>query len=260
MMIKYYLILAVLLLSPSIALGADDGTATSESKKEQLTEEEIDKSIGRMGESIYEVPEDYKFSDAEVKMWFSNHLENIESPIRLLYEFSKTGTYEEGFVDSVQLEIKEVNDDGSKNTVLDFFTGERKQYVRPENVMNITGNPVLGIFMQGDIYEMDRYTGGSWRYFLQSIKSSIHNDALVEPVEFEFSGNNYTGEKVTFSPYLNDPKRRQFEKFAGKVYELIFCEEIPGSLYQIRTVIPPEEGETEPLVEEVLTLAEVANS
>ncbi len=228
--------------------------------KRELTEEEVEGHIGRMGESIYQVPEGYEFSEAEVKLWFSNHLENITQPTRLLYEFSKSGSYEEGFEDSVHLEIRELNEDGTKNAWMQFFTGERKQYIDPANVQNITGNPVLGIFMTGDIYEMDRYTGGSWRYFLNSIKTSIHEDAVIEPVEFEFSGTTYSGNKITFSPYVNDPKRRQFEKFARKSYEMIFSEDIPGQLYQIRTVIPPQDGEAEPLVEEVLTLAEIASS
>ncbi|MCG8323901.1 MAG: hypothetical protein MI673_00160 [Thiotrichales bacterium] len=229
------------------------------SGKQALSQKEIDKSIGRMGESIFQVPEGYQFSEAEIKMWFSDHLENITEPTQLLYEFTKSGTYEEGFVDSVQLVIKELNEDGTKNADMQFFTGERKQFIRPENITNITGNPVLGIYMQGDIYEMDRYTGGSWRYFLKSIKTSIHDEAVIEPVEFEFSGNKYAGEKVSFSPYLNDPRRMQIGKFAGKSYELIFCDQIPGQLYQIRTVIPSEEDGSEPLVEEILTLAEIGS-
>jgi len=233
-------------------------TVESQPVKEELTEAELENKIGRMGDPVYQAPEDYEFSEAEVKMWFSDHLENITEPTVLMYEFTKTGTYEEGFNDTVFLEIKQINEDGTKNADMKFFTGERKQYVRPENVTNITGNPVLGIYMQGDIYEMDRYTGGSWRYFLKSIKSSIHDNAVVEPVEFEFSGKIYSGEKISFRPYLDDPKRRQFEKFANKTYELIFSEDIPGRLFQISTIIHPEEGDTEPLVKEVLTLAEIS--
>lgn len=251
--------LLIVLLVSVFALPAASGESGGGYKngKRELTQEEIDKHIGRMGDSIYQVEEGYEFSKAEEKLWFSNHLENITQPTSLMYEFSKSGTYEEGFIDTVFLKIKEINEDGSKNADMQFFSGERKQFVRPENVTHIVGNPVLGIYMQGDIYEMDRYTGGSWRYFMNSIKTSIHDDAVIEPVEFEFSGNTYTGEKVSFSPYLNDPRRRQFEKFARKSYELIFCKDIPGELYQIRTIVPPQEGESEPLIEETLTLADI---
>ncbi len=259
-MIKYILSIAIALSLQSTTIFAEE--KSGDSLKRELTEEELDNKIGRMGDNIYQVPEGYEFSAAEVKMWLSDHLDNISQPTRLLYEFKKSGSYEEGFEDTVHLEIQEINEDGTKNTNMQFFTGERKQLVRPENVTNVTGNPVLGVYMQGDVFEMDRYTGGSWRYFLKSIKTSIHDEATVEPIEFEFGGETVNGEKVYFTPYMNDPRRRQFEKFAGKSYEFIFSDQIPGKLYRIKTVIPAEEGKgkDEPLIEEILTLTEVASS
>lgn len=225
--------------------------------KRELSQEEIDAHIGRMGE-VEEIPEGFQFSDAENKLWFSDHLKNIKKPMRLYYEFVKTGSYEEGFSDAVYLDIVKLNDDGTKNAVLDFFTDERKQVVSPDNVTNITGNPILGIFMQGDVYEMNRLTEGHWRHFQKMIKIALRETATVEPVNFQFNGKEYKGEKISFSPYLNDPHRRDFEKFADKNYEFIFSDAIPGSLYQIRTVIPNGRNtDKEPLIEEVVTLAEV---
>ena len=222
-----------------------------------MSKEEINESIGRMGETE-EVPENFKFSDAENLLWFSDHLKNITKPTRLYYEFIKSGSYEEGFTDAVYLDIVKLNDDGTKNAVLDFFTAERKQHVTPDNVTNITGNPVLGIFMQGDVYEMNRLTEGHWRHFQKMIKIALRNSATVEPVSFKFNGEDYKGEKISFDPYTNDPHKNDFRKFADKHYELIFSDDIPGSLYQIRTVVHnSQEPEKEPLIKEVLTLKEV---
>ena len=221
--------------------------------KRAMTEEEIGATIGRMGE-VEEIPKGFEFSEMENVLWRSNHLENITEPARLYYEFSKTGSYEEGFEDSVFLDILTINDDGTKNTNLEFFTEDRKQNIRADNVTHIVGNPVLGIFMQGDAYEMDRYTGGSWRHFMKRLKISFRNDAVIEPVTIEYAGQTYEGKKYSIQPYLNDPRRRQYEDMAQKEYEFTFSEEIPGKLYQIRTVIPGAEDEAEPLIEEVLTL------
>jgi hypothetical protein len=56
---------------------------------------------------------------------------------------------------------------------------------------------------------------------------------------------------------LNDPHRNDFQKFADKTYEFILSDDVPGALYQIRTIIKnstdPDKG---PLVEEILTLIE----
>src|SRR3970040_1857625 len=72
-------------------------------------------------------------------------------------------TQEEGLSDAVYLDIIKINDDGTKNAMLDFFSADRKQAVNPDNVTNITGNPILGIFMQGDVYAMNRLMEGRWR-------------------------------------------------------------------------------------------------
>ncbi len=222
-----------------------------------LTEEEIDKTIGRYGE-VDEIPEDFEFNKAEVKLWLTDHLANIKKPLSLYYEFVKSGSFEDGFSDSVYLKILELNEDGTKNAALDFFTAEKKQAVTPDNVTNITGNPVLGIFMQGDVLEMNRLTEGHWRYFHKQIKVSLREDAIIEPTTFNFNGKEYKGEKVYFSPFLNDPHRRDFEKFADKYYEFVFSNDIPGSLYQIKTVIPSkDEKSKEPLILETLTLMDV---
>jgi len=236
---------------------AEKDVPTLSGKGTPLTQEEIDKSIGRYGEEE-ETPEDFQFNEAEVKLWLTDHLANIKKPLSMYYEFIKSGSLEEGFSDSVYLKILELNEDGSKNAALDFFTADQKQAVRPDNVTNITGNPVLGVFLQGDVYEMGRLTGGHWKYFHKQIKVSLRENAVIEPTSFNFNGKEYKGEKILFSPYMNDPHRRDFEKFADKYYEFIFSDDIPGTLYQIKTVIPSkDENAKEALILETLTLIDV---
>ncbi|GJM05910.1 MAG: hypothetical protein DHS20C09_19060 [marine bacterium B5-7] len=251
----FLLICSFGLISNSVL--AEEEPVTTTSGGTPLTQEEIDSSIGRFGE-VEEIPEDFQFNPAEIKLWHANHLANIGKPISLYYEFVKSGTFEEGFTDSVYLKILELNEDGTKNAMMEFFTADKKQAVTPDNVTNITGNPAIGIYMQGDVYEMNRITDGHWRHFQKSIKISLRNDAVIEPTTFKFNGKEYKGEKVYFSPYLNDPHRRDFEKFADKYYEFIFSNDIPGSLYQITTIIHDKSKQNaEPLILETLTLVDV---
>lgn len=223
-----------------------------------LAEDEI--KVGRYGEAD-ETPEEFRFNEAEVKLWLSDHLENIKKPQSLYYQFVKTGSLEQGFSDSVYLKILELNEDGTKNASLDFFTADRKQAVNADNVTNIIGNPVLGIFMHGDTSDMARLTGGKKsrsKYFIKAIKVALREIAVVEPITFSFNDKEYKGEKVYFAPYLNDPHRRDFERYAEKYYEFIFSDDIPGSLYQIKTVIPDMAGENkEPLIQETLTFMDM---
>jgi len=225
-----------------------------------LTEDEIKASIGRYGE-VDEIPEDFEFATAENKLWLDNHLGNITQPTSLHYEFEKSGSYEDGFIDSVYLKVVELNEDGSKNTLLDFFTAERKQRIPEGNTTNIRGNPVLGIYMNGDVFDMARITGGKpdrYRYFLKQIKVALRESAKVESTTFSYNGKEYQGEKIFFTPYIEDPHRRDFEKFADKYYEVVISDDIPGKLYRITTIIPDTSSETaEPLIVETLKLIDV---
>ncbi len=249
-----FLILFFIFFASTVPTAIADETVKKPARG--LTQEELDASIGRFGE-VEKIPEGFKFSDAEARLWLTDHLQNVDKPGRLYYEFVRTGSYEEGFTDSVFLDIVKINEDGTKDALLEFFSNERKQKFSEDNVNDIRGNPVVGVYMQGDIMEMGRLTNGHWRHFQKRIKIALRK-ATIEPIIFEFNGNQYDGEKISFSPYLNDPHRSDFSKFANKRYEFILSEQIPGSIYQIRTVIPDNSGkgepEKEPLIEESLTL------
>ncbi|MEJ2760927.1 MAG: hypothetical protein P8126_05165 [Gammaproteobacteria bacterium] len=257
-----YIPLAIFLFAISQVCAADDAAsqskdAASQSKKTEITGEELEvhgATLGRMGDSAVVNPKDIKFSEAESRLWRSNHLKNIKKPGRLYYKFHKTGTYEKGFDDSVYLDILKINKDGTKDTDLEFFTGPRRQPVAPSNVTGVKGNPVLGIYLQGDIIEMNRLTHGSWRYFQHRIKSAFANNAKVEPVTIKYKGDKVKAEKITIQPYLHDPHQRAFGKFADKKYEFILSQQIPGSIYEIKTVVPDKSHpDGKPLIMEKLT-------
>lgn len=249
-MYKAGISLAVLLLAlGQVAAAQDNG------KDNNKDEVEVNgATLGRIGEPVAANPDKVHFSEAESRLWLTDHLKNIDKTGRLYYKFVKSGSYENGFKDSVYLDILKINKDGSKDTDLKFLTGPRRQPVAPGNLDGVKGNPVLGIYMQGDIYEMDRLTHGNWRYFQRRIKLAFANKAKVEPVTFRFGGDKVKGEKIVVKPYLDDPHRKDFEKFADKTYEFILSRQIPGSLYQIKTVVPDKsDPDGKPLIEEELT-------
>jgi hypothetical protein len=214
-------------------------------------------TIGRMGAEAAVDPDDYQFSDAETRLWLSDHLKNVTRPARLHYHFEKGGSYEDGFVDSVYLDIVAINPDGTRNAEMQFFSGPRAQPFAPGNVTEITGNPVVGTYLGGDVHDMNRLTNGSWRYFQRRIKLALAEAAIVEQISVDFEGRPVAAYRITITPYLKDPHRAEFEQFAGKRYEFILSDEIPGTLYQIHTLVPGANGATVPLLEETLTLRQV---
>lgn len=236
---------------------ADQENNTSSPAVESVSEKP-NVGLGRFGESGAVDPDEVVFSEAETLLWVTDHLSAIKRPTRLHYRFKKSGTYEDGFVDSIYLDILKINEDGSKDTALEFFSGDRKQPTTYENLVQVTGNPVIGIFLQGDVNEMQRLTKGSWRYFQKKIKLHLAEEATVESIDIDFEGKKVSGKKITFFPYAKDVRRRQFEQFADKQYEFFLSDSIPGFLYQIHTVIPNIAGKNlPPIIEDILTLQSV---
>lgn len=202
-----------------------------------------------------------KFSEAENLLWMSNQLKAITAPTVVTYDFAKTGSYEAGFSDRIEFSVSRINPDGMKAASLNFFTGERNFPVPPVESTDV--NPVLKVYFQGDVYEMNRLTDPDgtarerWRYFQRRIKYALAEEATVTATKIEFDGKTYAAKEIHFSPYKSDPKRKMFEKFADKSYTVTVADELPGYLYEIKTEVPGPEGQP-PLVQEVLKIQSVA--
>lgn len=204
---------------------------------------------------------DVELSEAETLLWMTDQLESVAAPVKLVYRFEKSGSLEPGFTDTVVFVIDRVRDDGMKSASLEFFTGERNVPVPPAEETNV--NPVIKVFFQGDVYEMTRLTdpdggaSGRWRYFQRRIKFALAEAAEVRPVSFELDGKQYAGQEVVFAPYVEDPHRAQFERFAGKRYAVIVSDTLPGYLYRIETTVPAEVAGAPPLIRETLVLERI---
>ncbi len=202
-----------------------------------------------------------QLSDAETLVWMTDQLRSIDHPMEIRYRFERTGTFGDGFSDSVRFIVDAVHDDGMKSAQLEFLTGDRAFDIDPVASTNV--NPVLKIYLQGDVYEMNRLTdpeGKSkerWRYFQRRIKFALAETASVEDVVITFEGEDYAAKKIQFAPYVNDPKRKLFKRFADKTYTIIVAEALPGYVYSIGTVISGEPTDVFPLIKEHLQLIEI---
>jgi len=246
----------LLLMAPLAAQPAatEQPPADRETPRETAQEEEVKPQIGRMGEPVTVDPDEFEFSEAETLLWLSDHLANVTEPSRLRYIFSKTSSLEESFDDTVTIDVRQFHDDGSKSVLMKFFSGDREQQPQRENVQRVRGNPVLAIYLQGDVQDLDRLTGGHWRYFQRRIKLAFANSAVIEDVQVDYNGGKVEARKITIRPFTDDPKRARYNQFANKMYEFVLADDVPGTLYQVRTMVAGADGST--LVEEVLTFAE----
>jgi hypothetical protein len=172
-------------------------------------------------------------SPAEALLFETDHLARTKVPAILVYEFRKLSNVEPAFTDSVELEVSRSKDKGQVHAALRFLTGAR-MHTLPE-VDDVHGNPVLLGFLEHDIAEMRRLTGGSVTYFRKRIRMALANSAQVTPQRITYQGKTVDGKAVRIQPYLDDPLHARFEHYVRKTYTFVLSDEVPGGIYQVRT-------------------------
>ena len=197
-----------------------------------------------------------QFSEANNLLFNRDHLGNISADSRLNYHFIKSGSLEPGFEDDIKMSFKPAASVEKRTVTVDFFSGERNRWVPDFN--GARGNPLLTIFLQHDIHEMSRLTDGKWRYFQKRIKLAFENNSTIEPAVFEFSGKEYQGKKITIYPYKDDPNSSRFKDYVEKYYVFTLADNLPGTIYQIRT-ITPDAGKKSDLLIETVTLTSISD-
>jgi hypothetical protein len=192
-------------------------------------------------------------SPAETLLFQTNHMQNVHAPATLTYAFHKEGSAAPGFDDQVRLVLA----DGQPAAMLEFLTGPR--HVPAPAVDNPEGNPVLLGFLEHDIAEMQRLTGGSRAYFRKRIRLALAQSAQVQPHRFTYAGKGVDGREIVIVPYRDDPMHARFEPYVGKRYTFIVSPQVPGGIYQVRAAAAGEQGQPS-RVDETLTLVRVERS
>ena len=170
-------------------------------------------------------------SPAEVLLFETDHLARTKVPAALIYDFRKVSNIEPGFTDTVELDLTKEN--GQMHARLRFLSGERKREL--PDIDDAHGNPVLLGFLEHDIAEMKRLTGGSTTYFRKRIRMALANVAQVSRQAISFQGKSYDGQVVRIQPYLDDPLHARFEAYVHKTYTFILSDAVPGGIYQVST-------------------------
>jgi hypothetical protein len=197
---------------------------------------------------------DQPVSAAEDRLFLVDHLGNLPANAVLRYAYSKTGSLEPQREGTVQLTVTPSPTGPGRQASVEFLTGADKLDLPVIDAA--TANPVILFFLERDVREMQRRTSGQANYFRKRVRMALADAAEIRPVTFEFAGRSITGEQITIHPYRDDPLKSRFERLADKTYFFILSDQVPGMLYQMRTVInaPGATEDTGPLLEEKLTL------
>tara|TARA_B100001750_G_C15356090_1_gene519739 strand:- start:207 stop:890 length:684 start_codon:yes stop_codon:yes gene_type:complete len=187
-----------------------------------------------------------------------DHLSNLKTPTKIKYIFRRTGSLEPGFNDRVVMIVPEKDDKGVHNIKFDFFSSYNKEDIKSANYK--TNNPIVHAFWEHDIQLMTHLTKGSWIYFRKRITWAMSDPYKFKiiPAECVINEKKVEGQTVELIPYEQDYDSKNFEKFAKKRYYVTVCEQVPGMIYEMSTIVPSSDG-SKPLMKETLTFEKILN-
>lgn len=194
------------------------------------------------------------FSEVNNELFDKAHLKNITQPGILHYEYKKESFIDGSREDTIDMTVTNIRNTGRRDTHFDFFTGSHNRpYLDRDNQQ---GNGVFVLYLEFDIHELDRLTGGDWAYFQRKIRWALAKGAEKKEVMFDYQGQQIKGFQYTIQPFVSDPKNKRYTLYANKYYIFTMSEAIPGEFYEIKTIVPDgkkwQEGD-EVLTEETLT-------
>ena len=140
-------------------------------------------------------------SDAEQRLFMDVHLANLPDKAAVSYDYAKTGTLEPAFEDQVRLEVDKTA--AGRHTHVDYLTG-KYAFALPD-IESANGNPVILCFLERDVREMERRTGGKANYFRRRVRLALAENAQVEPVDLDLQGRPVEAVRISIRPLRERP-------------------------------------------------------
>ena len=199
-----------------------------------------------------------ELTEAHKLLVSKDHLSNLKTPTKVKYIFRKTGSLEPGFNDRVVMIVPEKDDKGVHNIKFDFFSAYNKEDIKSASYKKT--NPIFHAFWEHDIQLMTRLTKGSWIYFRKRITWAMSDPYKfkIKPAKCDIKEKKVDGQTVELIPYEQDFDSNKFKKYAKKKYYVTICDEVPGMIYEMSTIIPSEDN-SKPLIKETLTFDKILN-
>ena len=166
----------------------------------------------------------------------SPHLQNVTTPETLEYQLVRHGGVD--LTDTVDVDVKQVNPDGTKNLAFRYLTGERQ--VQMPALDHFRGNPLIMITLERDVQEMNKAVGISSTFFRNKVRESFVNGAQLSEAPFELDGKSVPARIVTVHPFRGEDRLARIPSLQEKSYSFVLADSVPGTVAEIRIDTPAD--------------------
>jgi hypothetical protein len=171
-----------------------------------------------------------QFSEAERQLFVRPHLAAVVPPTRLHYRYQRTGTLQPEATDHATLTLS--GEGASRSAAVDYLHEDRR--LELPSLDYVEQNPIILHFLEREVRQLKDLTGGAVTFYRNRIRKALAGDATVRATRFDYDGRQVEGVEIRIDPYVNDPARSRFEKFADRYYVMVLSPEVPGEVYQLK--------------------------
>jgi hypothetical protein len=189
-----------------------------------------------------------EISTAERLLFVDPHLKSLRPPRRLRYRFvhREPSAAAAAFDDDVTLALKASAGGACCAVAGQFLSGTRE--VRLPQLDDAQSNPVTLFFLEREVREMQRSTGGQAAHFRRRIRVALA-ESTPRPTTLRHDGRDLKGQEIVITPYADDPMRHRFERQAGTRYRFVLSPDVPGTLWRIEAELAGTRTDTLTLLE-----------
>ena len=183
-----------------------------------------------------------QFSIAEMRLFVDDHLRGISGPATLEYTYTKRGSLESSVDDTARVMVGPRSAGGTQSVKVEYLTDTRKLELSDIDAAN--ANPVILFFLEREVREMHRRTGGSINYYRKRIRMALAEGAQVDAVALDIGPRRIAATQIHIAPYRDDPARSRYQKFAEKTYTFTLSDDVPGKVVELRSELSAPPGAT----------------
>ena len=175
-------------------------------------------------------------SEAERLVFMADHLANTRQPRTLKYAYVEEAAGQPRVTDRAVLTLSAGAGGRCCDVRGDYLSGVLA--VNLPEVPDARGNPVLLFFLEGEVRRLQRTTPGQAAHFRRRIRQAFADTATIGETTISWRGSTVPARLVRIAPFVDDPFRDRFQEQAATEYAVVLSDAVPGSIYQLRALLP----------------------
>ena len=185
---------------------------------------------------------DDPITPAEKLLFMDEHLAGLKPPATLRYRYSEQAGSAAELNDEAVLKLARSADGKCCDVTGSYLSGARAQRLPP--VPGARSNPVLLYFLEQQVRGLQQATGGQAAHFRRRIRLVLSENATVENISVPWAGMDVPAQRITVSPFLDDPQRHRFDKQAQAQYRFVLSSAVPGGIVELSARSGPGDDAT----------------